>query len=160
VAWAIDPILFPVTFILWLLLVSVGVVIAVYDVLHQIIVEEALILFLGLCIAIGMHGLGFLIVPLPFLILWIISRGAWIGFGDVELMACIGMLLGISGGINAVVIAFWSACIVVLPWYLVNKWSKRKVSHKVPFGPFLLMGTYLVGICGIRVITLMMHVLQ
>lgn len=77
----------PVTFVLWLVAVSVGVVIAVYDILHRVIPVVPLVILFVVSIALGMHGIGFLVVPIPFLILWVISRGKWIGFGDIELMA-------------------------------------------------------------------------
>lgn len=148
VAWVINPFAAPLTFVLWLLLTSIGMVIAVYDIRHQVVAEEPLILFLAACTALGMHGLGFLLVPLPFLLLWIISRGKWIGFGDVELMACMGMLLGVMHGAGAVILSFWVACLVILPWYVIQKLRNKKVSNKVPFGPFLLIATYFVGLFG------------
>ena len=144
----VNPLLAPLTAVLWLLLISLGMVIAVYDIRHQVIPEDPLILFLAVCTALGMHGLGFLLVPLPFLILWAISRGKWIGFGDVELMACIGMLLGVMQGAGVVVLSFWIACVVILPWYAIQKLRGKSVSHKVPFGPFLLVATYIVGLFG------------
>jgi prepilin signal peptidase PulO-like enzyme (type II secretory pathway) len=109
---------------------------------------------------LGMHGWGFLIVPAPFLLLWVISRGEWIGFGDVELMACAGILLGISGGFSSVMLAFWIATLVILPWVGVRKILRKKFSHTVPFGPFLLLGMYLVGIVGVDVFKLVASVLQ
>jgi ribonuclease Y len=144
----------PVTALLWLVLVSLGMIIAVYDIRHYVIPEIPLMLFLSVSIAIGLHVAAFVLVPLPFLLLWIISRGAWIGFGDIELMACTGMLLGITGGIASVVSSFWLACLVILPWYAIQKLRKKNVSHKVPFGPFLLAGIYLVGILGVNVLTM------
>lgn len=160
VAWKINLLVAPLTFVLWLILTSIGMVIAVYDIRHQVIAEEPLILLLAACTALGMHGLGFLLVPFPFLILWVISRGKWIGFGDVELMACIGMLLGVMSGISAVVISFWIACAVILPWFLVKKIQGKKVSHKVPFGPFLLIAAYTVGLWGFNLFDWLLTVLQ
>lgn len=160
VAWAINPIVTPITFVLWLLLTSIGMVIAVYDIRHQVIAERPLIIFLAVCIALGMHGIGFLLVPLPFLVLWVISKGKWIGFGDVELMACIGMLLGVVLGAGAVVLSFWIACLVILPWYGIQKLRKKNVSHKVPFGPFLLVATYIVGLFGFSLFDWILTLIQ
>lgn len=160
VAWVINPFIAPITFFLWLLLVSFGMIIAVYDIRHQVIAEEPLMLFLAVTVALGMHGIGFLIVPLPFLILWIISRGKWIGFGDVELMACMGMLLGLYAGASAVILAFWVACIVILPWYGIQKLRGKKMSHQVPFGPFLLIATYVAGLFGFNVINFIAYMLN
>lgn len=160
VAYAVPMAYEPITALLWLLVVALGVVIAAYDVRHFVIPEIPLILFFGGCIAIGLHIGAFILVPLPFFVLWAISRGAWIGFGDVELMACAGMLLGIGGGSAAVVSAFWLACIVILPWYALQKLRGKTMSHKVPFGPFLLIGMYLVGIAGVNVLTMITGVIK
>lgn len=149
-----DVVAEPVTVFLWLLLVALGVIIAAYDVRHFVIPEIPLILFFGTCIALGLHVGAFIVVALPFLLLWAISRGAWIGFGDIELMACAGMLLGVWNGSAAVISAFWIACIVILPWYGIQKLRHKTMSHKVPFGPFLLIGMYLVGVFGINVLTM------
>lgn len=144
----------PLTLVLWLVLVSLGVVMAAYDVLHRVIPTRPLFLFFVVSVALGLHPLAFFLVPAPFFLLWLVSQGRWIGFGDVELMACMGMLLGITAGISAVVISFWIACAVILPWYAVMSIRKRKVSHEIPFGPFLLLGTYLVAIGGLDILSM------
>ncbi len=150
----------PVTFILWLILISAGMVIAVYDIYHQVIPEWPLVVFMAASIALGMHGLGFLLVPLPFFILWALSKGRLMGFGDVEIMAAMGALLGVVAGAEAVIIAFWIACIVILPWYGVQKLRKKHVSNKIAFGPFLLVATYLVGIVGVSIFDLMITMVK
>ncbi len=146
VAAHINILTYPITTLVWFVLISTGVVIATYDILHTTIPQGPLLLFFIMSIILGMHGFGFVVVPLPFLLLWIVSRGKWIGFGDIKLMACIGVLLGTYRGSMAVIIAFWIACVVILPWYTIQKARKKSVSHEIPFGPFLLLSTYLVGI--------------
>lgn len=144
----------PVTVLLWLLLVSLGVVIAVYDIRHYVIPLQPLVVFFAVTAALGLQGWAALVVPFPFFILWIISRGAWIGFGDIELMACAGILLGLTGGLSAVVLAFWVACIVIIPWYVMRKIQHRSVNHVIAFGPFILVGMYSVAIGGINLLTI------
>ena len=160
VALRFDIISHPFSALLIFLMIALGVVIATYDVLHMTIPEVPLIGFFGVSIALGMHGIGFLLVPLPFLILWLISRGKWIGFGDVELMACMGMLLGVVSGVSAVMLSFWVACVVVLPWFGIQKLRGKSMNHHIPFGPFLLIGTYLVAIGGLDVLKLISGVIK
>lgn len=160
VGLAYAPLEHPILFLFWLILISLGMIIAVYDIRHYVIPERPLWLFFLFSVMLGMHGWGFVLVPLPFLILWKVSQGAWIGFGDVELMACAGILLGVSGGFSSVMLAFWTATIVVLPWVGLKKILGKKFSHHIPFGPFLLIGIYLVGIAGVDVFKLVASVLQ
>jgi prepilin signal peptidase PulO-like enzyme (type II secretory pathway) len=154
VAWRVDLLTYPFTGLLVLAMVALGIIIATYDVMHTMIPVTPLVLLFGVTVALGMHGIGFVIVPLPFLILWKISQGRWIGFGDIELMACIGMLLGVVSGFSAVIISFWIACLVMVPWFVIQKLREKKINHQVPFGPFLLVGMYGVAILGWDVLTL------
>jgi prepilin signal peptidase PulO-like enzyme (type II secretory pathway) len=160
IAARFDFFLQPVTLILWLVLVSIGMVIAVYDIRHRVIAIKPLILFFAITVALGMHILAAIFIPLPFLVLWIISQGKWIGFGDIELMGCMGMLLGITAGISAVVISFWIACAVILPWYAVKRMRNKKHSHEVPFGPFLLFGIYVVVIGQMDILGMLIHMVR
>jgi prepilin signal peptidase PulO-like enzyme (type II secretory pathway) len=86
----------PVHIILWLVLVSLGIVITVYDIRHRMIPVRPLIAFAVTALLLGFHLFGAIVVALPFLVLWFVSLGKWIGFGDIELMAAIGLALGIS----------------------------------------------------------------
>lgn len=158
--WAITPWLHPLILLLWWVLIATGVIIATYDIRHQVIPQTPLKIFFVISLVLGMHAWGFLLVPLPFLLLWVISRGAWIGFGDVELMACAGILLGLSGGFSAVMLAFWIATLIVIPWVGYRTILKRSFSHAIPFGPFILLGIYLVGIGGLDVFKLITSMLQ
>lgn len=84
--------------------------------------------------------LGAIIVPLPLLILNVVSKGRAMGFGDVKYAVIMGVLLGISRGFAAMIIAFWVGGIVGV--YLLIKYPK-KVNRKseIPFAPFLILGT-------------------
>lgn len=146
--------------IVWLVLVSLGIVIAVYDLRHKIIPLRPLVGLGFVSILAGFHLFGLVLVPLPFFILWVISQGRWIGFGDIEIMAVAGFLLGISGGFSAVLIGFWIACVIVLPWYGYKKYKKKSFDHQIPMGPFLLLGMWIVGVGGIDVFHFISKVIQ
>lgn len=138
---------------IWLMLVCFGVVISVYDVLHKIILIGPLIAFFIVALFVGIYPVGAIMVVLPFLLLWLVSGGKWIGFGDVEIMVIIGMMFGVVSGYSAIFLAFWIACIVMIPTVIFFKWQGKKRDPEIPFGPFLFLGIYLVGVCGLDVVT-------
>ncbi|MDP3997555.1 MAG: prepilin peptidase [bacterium] len=74
-------------------------------------------------------GTGFLVL------LYLVTRGRGIGFGDVKLMLPLGLLFGLWGTISLLLISFWAGGLVGL-WLLLAK--KATVKTAIPFGPFLL----------------------
>ena len=73
------------------------------------------------------------------------------GFGDAKLMLGIGWILGTSGGLNAIILAFWIGAAASLLW-LVLTHKKFKPKTEVPFGPYLVLGMYLVLLFHIQVL--------
>lgn len=73
-----------------------------------------------------------------YLILWIISKGQWIGFGDVKLGLALGLLLG---DWKLAFIALFAAnligCLIVIPGMMSGKLTRKT---RVPFGPLLILG--------------------
>ncbi len=70
--------------------------------------------------------------------LYAISRGAWIGFGDVKL--CVGLALLLGDWRLAFMTLFLSnmlGCIIVLPGLARGQLNTRS---QVPFGPLLIIG--------------------
>ncbi len=148
--------------VLWMIIASLGVVIAVYDIKHKLIDVRCLValavtsIILGVCdfghIGIISHVIGAVIVPLPFLLLWIMSKGALIGFGDIEIMTITGFLFGVISGFSAVTVAFWVATIIVILIVGIKSTRQRRIIEQhIAFAPFLLAGIYLVGICGLDI---------
>jgi len=70
--------------------------------------------------------------------LWLISKGQWIGFGDVKLGLALALLLG---DWRLAFIALFAAnligCLLVIPGMIVGKISRMT---RVPFGPLLILG--------------------
>jgi len=81
------------------------------------------------------------IVMAPILLLWLVTKGRGMGFGDVKLAFTMGVLLGIKGGLMALYIAFVTGAVtgVIL---LIGK--KKGLKSKIAFGPFLVIGTVIV----------------
>jgi prepilin signal peptidase PulO-like enzyme (type II secretory pathway) len=149
---------------IYIIIACLLVIITVYDIKHKIIPNEFVYGFIFLAFIQNFIAsdswftlpswqivIAGPVLALPFLILWLISKGEWMGFGDLKLMLGIGWLLGINPGANAVVLAFWIAAIISISWLLITKHSV-KPKTEVPFGPYLILGMYIVFFYQIQVI--------
>lgn len=168
----------------WIITTSIMIIIATYDVRHKVIdgaflAAFALLVILGVLFGDFSHGyfaftgwrgihLGSLVsavlVSAPFFILWLLSRGAWIGFGDIEIMALFGFGFGLMRGFSAVIFGFWLGALLVTIFgiylYVRSVVSKRKgeglsPKHAIPFGPFLFAGFFLVGVLGVNLFSIL-----
>lgn len=150
----------------YFIVVSLLVVISVYDVRHKIIPDGLVYTFITLAIAklllftylfalpLTLEGWLNLFAPLllafPFAFLWWVSKGMWIGFGDAKLAVGIGALLGFSLGLSAIMLGFWIGAgfglVMIVLHKLFPHFSKHKLgfSSEIPFAPFLIIGTLLV----------------
>lgn len=90
-------------------------------------------------------GLGMLPITGVYGILYLLSRGRWIGLGDVKLGIAIGLLISWWGGVLVLFLSNLLASLASAPGLL-----KRRISgaSEIPFGPFLLVATYLVFLLG------------
>lgn len=155
-----NPLLFAVLFAYYGLLTCVLLVLSVYDLKHKILPDELTIFFASVALigmffikgdAIILHlpsiwqFLAGILLPAPFSLLWLLSKGKWMGLGDAKLMIGIGFLLGMSSGITAILLSFWigaGASLVILAVGAGMKKSKRlSLQSAIPFGPFLALGT-------------------
>lgn len=148
---------------LWFI-VSILVVITVYDLYHFIIPDRltavltvAIFSFLGYQGWLGVIswqtvGWGVLTAlggSAFFFFLWGISRGRWIGFGDVKLAFPLGLLAGPVAVFSFVVLSFWIGAAVSLYLLAYSHYSRGKaglhlsgkaltMKSAVPFAPFLV----------------------
>lgn len=160
--------------IYYLFLMAILVVIAVYDIRHTIIPDGFVYTFI---VASFVHLLFIyppvLLIHFPYLLdllagpllfvsfylLWLVSKGTWMGFGDAKLVLGIGLALGFSDGISAVVFAFWIGAIISIIYLILGKLLKSNAVHKVylpshlkhltikseiPFAPYLILGMLIV----------------
>lgn len=150
--------------LLYLVVTCLLLVITVYDIKHKIIPDEfsytfSAIALLGLFIGGSTYFhipsmwslLAGPILAAPFALIWLVSKGKWMGLGDGKLMLGIGWILGIGAGINAVILAFWIASVVSVAWLLIV-YKKFKPRTEIPFGPYLILGMYLVLLFKIQVL--------
>jgi leader peptidase (prepilin peptidase)/N-methyltransferase len=82
-----------------------------------------------------------------FAFFWLVSGGKWMGFGDAKLAIGVGFLLGFSGGVFAIILAFWIGAAVSLILLLLQKIkiAKSKLSFKseIPFAPFIILALFI-----------------
>ena len=123
--------------ILCILLCQVLMIARVCDILTYEI-PDCLHLFIAVIGLIGFQPMsalvGFLLVPLPFLIVALRTDGK-IGGGDVKLMAASGFALGVTGGVWMMI---WGLFMGLL-------WNTafRKGQESLPLAPFLAFGCFM-----------------
>lgn len=147
-------------FVLWLGLLVILIALAVYD-LHWMLLPDRLV-WSGVLVALTMlilrlqidddasnllinHLLGVAVGPIFFGAIYFYSKGRWIGFGDIKLSLLMGILLGLGKTLVALIIASYSALLVVLPLFMLKKMNR---TQPLPFGPFLILGTVVAFLLG------------
>ncbi len=150
---------------------STLLVIAVYDLRHQIIPDGLVAFFAVLALGWFVWTTGFANVlhfpylwtiiagPMlfsPFWALWLVSSGRWLGLGDGKLALGIGWFLGAMLGGSAVLLAFWIGAAYALTIMTAQKLgtqffsSKLSMKSEIPFGPFLILGVFIVYFTGVN----------
>ena len=150
-----------------LVVMSVLVAITVYDMRQKIIPDGLVVTFWILALLkiaadfflmastpaeIKSHVIWYLaagpVLALPLFLIWLFSKGRWMGLGDPKLVLGIGWFLGPVMGLSALVLAFWSGALYGLILLTLSKfsWHGLKIDGKteVPFAPFLILGFLLV----------------
>jgi prepilin signal peptidase PulO-like enzyme (type II secretory pathway) len=88
------------------------------------------------------------LVALPFALVWLASKGQWMGLGDAKLAIGIGWFLGLVGAVSALCLAFWIGAVVSVGLLLIQKHMRKRkrlsMKSEVPFAPFLVVGLIIV----------------
>ena len=149
----ISTLTFSLLYAFYALIFSLLLVIAAYDLKHKII-PDLLVFVFGLLAFLGLFVLnssGFyphlpslweflsgVVVALPLALIWLLSRGTWMGLGDAKLALGLGWLLGLSEVLSGVILAFWAGAIVGLFLLIFSK--NHGMKSEIPFAPFLVFG--------------------
>jgi prepilin signal peptidase PulO-like enzyme (type II secretory pathway) len=131
----------------WYYIASSLLVIFVYDLKFFLIPDK--VLFPAILVAVLYHfGLTyFLAAALAsgfFLALFLVSKGTWMGFGDVKLAILLGLLLGFPNILVGLFLAFFFGAVVgvTLMYAPLPKAHKIGLKSQLPFAPFLIAGTF------------------
>lgn len=122
-------------------LIGLGIVWAIvfyFGIAHMGVAAASFDVLLGLASVAGLYGL-----------LYAVSRGEWVGFGDVKLGIFIGLVLGWEQGLLAVMLANILAFCFIMPGLLTGKITRKS---RIPFGPFLIIATVIALLFGSQLI--------
>jgi prepilin signal peptidase PulO-like enzyme (type II secretory pathway) len=129
---------------------SALIIIFVYDLKHYLIPDKILLPAVIIALIynlvppynwqhINYNFLAALIASGFFLIIFLISKGKWMGFGDVKLAVLMGLLLSIPNIFVALFLAFFFGAIIGV---ILMVFEKKSLKSEIPFGPFLITGTF------------------
>ncbi|KKU80426.1 MAG: Type 4 prepilin-like protein leader peptide-processing enzyme [Candidatus Peregrinibacteria bacterium GW2011_GWA2_47_7] len=94
---------------------------------------------IGLCIAVGFFGIQILL-----------SKGKWVGMGDLRVGAFMGVILGWKLTIVALFVSYVLGSVVAL---IVALHRKKIIGIKIPFAPLLVTGTVITMFFGEKILT-------
>ncbi len=148
-------------FVIWLIILINLIALAVYDIRWLTLPNKIIYLLYGLVLAqilatlIFFNGdlhyvinsaIGFLIGGGVFYILFQVSKGKWIGGGDVKLGAVLGLYLG--SALDAVLMIFFASVIgslLSIPFLATGKLNRKTL---IPYGPFLILAAIILRLFG------------
>lgn len=167
--YALDDALTIGLFLVWLIAIVVAAVLFGYDYKWSLMPDSMnyllivlSIVYAGLAIAIGefdmlgvigsLATIGGIYGGLYYFSLWRYGEAAtWVGFGDVKLSIALGFFLGTwQMAFLAVFLANLIGTIVVLPSLIRGKLNRKA---QIPFGPLLLVATFISVVFGEAMIT-------
>ncbi len=159
--------------------IAVMVVIAVYDLNHFVIPDKLTAIATGITLLMllyqGLLGTSIITVAtsilaslagvLFFYLLWRISNGTWLGFGDVKLAFPLGLIVAPAHVFSMIVLSFWVGAGISLFLLGLNRLGRGKLALRfpalnltiksvVPFAPFMIAGCLLVLFTHINVLDL------
>ena len=79
-----------------------------------------------------------------------ISRGKWLGFGDVKLGFLIGLFLGFPKILVSLFFAYFIGAIIGIGLIILGK---KTLKSEIPFGPFLVTGIFIAFFFGEKFIS-------
>lgn len=156
---------------------SALVVILVYDINHQIIPDSltifiaaatVILLFISYLEGLPVSTIGWDLVAAALgsgflLLLWVVSKGTWLGFGDVKLALPLGLLVGSQSVFSFMVMSFWIGAGISICLLLWQRLARGKnhlhlasggltMKSAVPFAPFMIMGALTILFTNINVL--------
>lgn len=136
--------------IFWCVLASSSIVIFVADTRFKIIPNGAVLTLLILGIIASAFRNRFFLGSLSdwlaaffiaafFALLWLFSKGRWMGLGDAKLVLTTSLLVGYPLSIASFLFSFWLGGIMGIGIILLS--GRKQIKSLIPFGPFILAGS-------------------
>ena len=148
---------FDLAFGFWILISCFLIIIFVYDLKHFIIPDKIIYPAIGVVFIYNVlrdptslmrSGLAAILAAGFFLSIVLVSRGRWMGLGDVKLAFLMGLFLSFPNILIALFFAFLIGAIIGVGLILAKRKTLRS---EVPFGPFLVTGTFFALFWGERI---------
>lgn len=155
-----------VQFVLWLIAAVMLIILFAYDMKWFLLPDKVMVPLVGVGVlfaaitvilasqplmAIATLATAVVILSGIYLLLWLVSKGQWIGFGDVKLGLALALLLG---NWELAFLALFTAnligCFIVIPGMIAGKISR---TTRVPFGPLLISGCVIALLLGPPIIS-------
>ena len=145
-----------------LILIPFLIIIFVYDLKHYIIPDKVVYPAIGIALVYDFWMSWMSDIPRMsdilissfgtagfFLAIALISRGKWMGVGDIKLAFLMGLILGWPNILAALFLAFLIGAIIGVGLII---FGKKTIKSEVPFGPFLVTGTFIALFWGTKII--------
>lgn len=125
------------------LLIIFFILIIFFDYIYYIIPDKLVFPFIGIAVIFSLFFKKeeFLVLLISglllgglFAILYLVSKGRWVGLGDAKLLLLIGLVFGYPYGFLITLFSIWSAALVGLVLIAIKKASLKS---ELPFGLFL-----------------------
>lgn len=120
--------------------------IVLYDIRHTIIPNEFVypLIILGALHAYISSGFLYTVIAAAsmaalFALIWLVSRGRAMGFGDAKLVFGLALFVGYPISLSGFLLSFWGGAVISI-LLLVFQGKRRTMSHEVPFAPYLVLG--------------------
>lgn len=153
-------------FIFWLAYGVLLAILFVYDRRYMLLPDKLTFTLVGLAAvnllvhvlaapanAVGLLAdavLGVASIAGVYLVLYVVSRGRWVGYGDVKLSLFIGLALADWRlGLLTFLLANLIGSLVILPGLLTHRLTR---TSRVPFGPFLIVGFVMAKLFGSAIV--------
>lgn len=143
-----------IIFLLSAFVVCMSMVIIIYDIRHTIVPVEivSILIVLGLGLTVlrafvygpNMYDVfSGIIIAMPFSILYAVSKGKWLGMGDILVYAAFGFMLGLPFGITMFLYSVWLGAFVAV-LLMIFHGDKYGMKSEIPFTPFIIIAALLV----------------
>jgi leader peptidase (prepilin peptidase)/N-methyltransferase len=143
-----------IIFLVTSFVICLSMIIIIYDIRHTIVPVEvvSILIATGLfltAVRAFMYGfnaydiLSGVIVAAPFAILYAVSKGKWLGMGDILVYVAFGFILGLPFGITMFLYSVWLGAFVAV-LLMIFHGDKYGMKSEMPFTPFIIIAALLV----------------